>query len=102
MISLEEVPKLGETDCQKSGSSGSFETGTPWEDYTNAQSCDTVNCMTYECTIPAGWEINSAQAMKMRFKFNGKKASENTDFFSYAIFSSIRINDEKGIAYFIH
>ena len=91
-------PKVGDTICQKSGSSGSFQTGIPLQDYsyTNAKSCDTVQCMTYVCTVAPGWEINTPKSIDMNFVFDGKKASEDTDNFDYAIFSSIRINGEKG------
>ena len=91
-------PKVGDTICQKSGSSGSFQTGIPLQDYsyTNAKSCDTVTCMTYACDIPAGWEANTRKIIDLKFVFNGEKAKEDTDNFDYAIFSSIRINGEKG------
>ena len=91
-------PKVGDTICQKSGSSGSFQTGIPLQDYsyTNAKSCDTVTCMNYACDIPAGWEANTRKIIDLKFVFNGEKAKEDTDNFDYAIFSSIRINGEKG------
>ena len=98
MITLIGEPKVreGDTICKKSKSFGSFETGIPLEDYTNAKTCDNANCMTYECTIDE-WAVNSPKRIEMEFVFNGKKASENTDNFNYAIFSSIRINGERGM-----
>ena len=97
MITLKKVPYIGGNICKESGSSGSFETGSPWQDYTNAKSCDTVQCMTYVCTVALGWEINTPKSIDMNFVFDGKKASEDTDNFDYAIFSSIRLNGDKGI-----
>ena len=98
MITLtnEKDLNIGGNVCKESGYSESFETGSPSEDYTNAKSCDTVRCVTYECNIDAGWEINTPKEIEMDFVFDGKKASEDTDNFNYAIFSNIRINGEKG------
>ena len=94
-------PKVGDIVCQKSGSSGSFQTGIPLQDYsyTNVKSCDTVTCMNYACDIPAGWEANTRKIIDLKFVFNGEKAKEDTDNFDYAIFSSIRINGERGMSF---